>query len=249
MLKKVEGIVLKTKDYGESHQIVIIFSETLGKVAFMARGSKKTRSRFGAVTEPFSQALFVFFMGSGMATLSQADLIHSHHQIRSDLLLTAYGAYWLDIMDKVTEEKESHPSLYHFLVSALQLLEQGTDPEILTRIVELRVMDHAGFRPVLHQCVQCQSTSRPVRFSIRQGGFLCKNCVEIDPQSFPVTEAVAKIFPLLHAINIQRLGEVNVKTETNRQLEKMIQAFMDEYLSIPFKSRSILKQIQKSWDT
>lgn len=248
MLKKVEGIVLRTKDYGESHQVVIIFSETIGKVAFMARGSKKTRSRFGAVTEPFSQALFVFFMGSGMATLSQADLIHSHHQIRSDLLLTAYGAYWLDLVDKVTEEKEPNPPLYHFLVTALQLLEQGTDPDILTRIVELRVMDLAGFRPVLHQCVQCRSTHRPVRFSVRQGGFLCKNCVEVDPQSFPVTEAVAKVFPLLHAISIQRLGEVKVRMETKKQLETMIHAFMDEYLSVPLKSRNILKQIQKSWD-
>jgi DNA repair protein RecO (recombination protein O) len=248
MLKKVEGIVLKARDYGESHQILTVLTEYQGKVAMMARGSKKTKSRFSAVTEPFTQAHFVFFSsGSGIATLSQADLIHSHHVLRSDLLLTAYGAYWLDLIDKCTEEREPHPPLYRLLASALHRLEQGTDPEILTRIVELRVMKIAGYTPVLNVCVHCRNDKRPVRFSIRQGGFLCQNCQVQDLEALPVSPACARILPVLDRLDLSRLGEVKVKPETNEQLEKMIRSFMQEYLPIQSKTWALLEQIRKTW--
>ncbi|MBA4493163.1 DNA repair protein RecO [Paenactinomyces guangxiensis] len=248
MLHKVEGIVLKAKDYGESHQIVLIFTEYQGKIAVMARGSKKTKSRFGAVTEPFTQAHFVWFSGgSGMGTLSQADLIHSRRLIRSDLLLTAYGAYWLDLIDKCTEEKEPNPPLYRFLASALDKLENGTDPDILTRIVELRVMGVSGVQPVLHHCVNCRSNRRPVSFSVSQGGFLCADCQSVDRDAFPISEASARILPLLSRIELDRLGEIKVKPETKEQLERMNHAFMDEYLPFHLKSREILNQIRQNW--
>ncbi|SEN04693.1 DNA repair protein RecO [Lihuaxuella thermophila] len=248
MLQKVEGIVLRARDYGESHQVILIFSEYQGKIAVMARGSKKPKSRFGAVTEPFTEAHFVYFTGgSGMPTLSQADLIHSHHLIRSDLLLTAYGAYWLDLIDKCTEEKEPCPGLYRFLTLALKKLESGTDPDILTRMVELRIMRIAGYQPVLHHCANCRQQHRPVRFSIRQGGFLCADCQNQDPESLPLTEATARILPLLERIPLEQLGEVKVKPETKEQLERIVHAFMEEYFPFKLKSLTLLKQIRQSW--
>lgn len=247
MLHKVEGIVLRARDYGESHQVVLIFSEYQGKFALMARGSKKTKSRFGAVTEPFTQAHFVCFSGGGMPSLSQADLIHSHHAIRSDLLLTAYGAYWLDLVDKCTEEKEAHPVLYRFLVSALNKLESGTDPDILTRIVELRMLEIAGYKPILDQCAHCHGIHRPVRFSVRQGGFLCPDCEHQDAEAMLISEATARILPILQRIPLDRLGEIKVKPETKEQLEKVIHSFMEEYFPLRLKSLSLLQQIRKSW--
>jgi DNA repair protein RecO (recombination protein O) len=247
MLQKFEGIVLKAKDYGESNQVVLIFTEYQGKFAVMARGSKKTKSRFGAVTEPFTHAHFVCFTGSGMATLSQADLIYSHHLLRSDLLLTSYGAYWLDLIDKCTEEKEPVPPLFRFLALALHKLEAGTDPDILTRIVELRCMQAAGYQPVLHHCVSCHSTDRPVRFSVTQGGFLCGECQVQDLQAIPVSEAASKILPLIQKIDLHRLGDVKVKAETKEQIEQMIHAFMNEYMPLKLKSQAVLNQIRKTW--
>lgn len=247
MLNKFEGIVLKARDYGESHQIVTVFTEFLGKVALMARGSKKTKSRFSAVTEPFTVAHFVSFGGGGIVSLSQADLLDSHHGIRSDLLLTTYGAYWFELIDKSLAEKEPHPAFYRLLKTLLSRLEQGTDPEILTRVIELRILSLAGSAPVLDHCAHCRQDSRPVRFSVTQGGFLCEACAHLDPRGLSVSPAVARILPLLGHLAPERMGEVTVKAETNEQLETLLRAFMQEHLPWECKSHALLDSIRKTW--
>lgn len=250
MLNRFKGVVLKTKDYGESHQIVTIFSEFQGKLAVMARGAKKTKSRFGAVTEPFTHAEFICFFGSGIPNLSQADLIHSYHIVRSDLLLTAYGSYWLELVDKLMEEKEANPPLYRMLISALNKLEKGTDPDILTRVMELRMMRIAGIAPVLNGCAHCgNKESRPVRFSIRRGGFLCRECETQDLEAFSLTPAVIHLLPLLDQVPIDRLGKVSVKPDTKALLEQINRQFIHEHLSIDFKSAQVLNQIRKVWQS
>ncbi|MGA8943103.1 MAG: DNA repair protein RecO [Thermoactinomyces sp.] len=247
MLKKFEGIVLKARDYGESNQILTVFTRYQGKIAIMARGSKKTRSRFGAVTEPFTRAHFVTFGTGNILTLSQADLIHSYHLLRSDLLLMAYGAYWVEIIDKTTEDKEPCPPLYEMLVLLLSRLEQKTDPDILTFILELRILEMAGYTPVLDSCVSCHESKRPARFSVRQGGFLCEQCQSQDPEALPVSEASARILPTLLKMDLRRLGEVKIRQETRKQLEKIIRSFVAEYLPVRLKSLHLLEQLKGSW--
>ncbi len=247
MLSKFEGIVFRAKDYGESNQIVLVFTEQFGKISLMARGSKKPKSRFRAVTEPFTLAQFICFTGSGMPTLSQADLIKPRHLLRSDLLLTAYGAYWFELIDKLLSEKEPHSLVYRLLDHGLDHLEKGTDPDVLTRIIELNMLGVAGYQPVLDRCVQCSATTDLTHFSIRQGGFLCKKCRSVDGHAFSLQPAVVRILPLLQRIELRRLGEVSVKPETNQQLESVLSAFIDEYLSGPWKSRQILQQFKQTW--
>ncbi|MBA4547744.1 DNA repair protein RecO [Thermoactinomyces intermedius] len=247
MLNKYEGIVLKARDYGESHQILTVYTKNQGKVSFMARGSKKTKSRFGAVTEPFTRAHFVSFGNGNIATLSQADLISSHHLLRSDLLLTAYGAYWLELIDKTTEEKEADPFLYDLLTSLLEHLEQKKDPDILTFILELSVLKTAGYTPVTDRCVSCGSGRHPVRFSIRQGGWLCERCQDQDQNGILVSVASIRILRILQQVDPHRLGKIDVKPETKEQLEKMIRGFVEEYLPVRLKSLQLLEQFKKIW--
>lgn len=245
MFHQFEGIVLRAIRYRESDQIVTVFTQNRGKMAFMARGSKKMRSRFGSVTEPFTKAAFLCFGGSGMLTLSQADLIDSHQDIRSDLLLTAYGAYWVELIDKLTEERELTSMLYHLFEAALQKLVEGTDADILTRIMELRIMEQTGFKPVLHQCVQCQATSLLVGFSVRQGGLLCNICRnESRDPIIAVSESTARILVTLQRIDLGRLGKISVREETKSQLEKVLEMFMAEYVHTEMKSRKVLKQMK-----
>ena len=149
-----------------------------------------------------------------MGTLSQGELISSHHGLRSDLLLTATAAYLVELLDRMTEEKDPSPALYRLLSSTLDQLEEGTDPEILSRIFELKVLEAAGYRPVLDKCAFCGSRDRPVRFSVRQGGFLCSDCLHRDPHTLPLSETAARLLRLLQRITPDRIGEVRVKEET-----------------------------------
>jgi len=244
VLETFNGIVLRARDYGESHQIVHIFSEQRGKFAFMARGSKKPKSRFRAVTEPFTEGQFICFVGSGLPNLSQGDILNSHRILSTDLMKSCYGAYWFELIDRLLTENESHPGFYRFLSQMLTRLEQEENHEILTRIFELRIMDVAGYRPVFHQCANCQAKSSPYHFSAALGGFLCANCLKLDPRAMPISQAVERILPLLQTVQVKRLGKIQVKKETEKQLQETIDAFMTEHIGMEFKAKKMIEQLK-----
>ncbi len=245
MLVHTEGIVIRTRDYGEAGKIVTFFTPDHGKLAAVARGAKKPKSRLSAVTQPFTLGRYLFFLGSGLATLSQGEITNSHHSLRADLLLAAYSAYLVELLDRMTVEKEPAPSLFRLLSLTLEYLEKGVNPEILSRIFELRVLASAGLKPVLDRCTVCSSKKYPFHFSVRQGGFICIHCLDQDPNYLSLDPATARILQLLARIDPARLGEVKVKSKTERQLEQALRLFIDEYADIPMKSRSFLQQLRR----
>lgn len=244
MLQKFNGIVLKAKDYGESNQIISVFSDMYGKISIMARGSKKPRSRFSAITEPFTEAQFICYVGSGMATLSQGDINNAHRRIAAELLRTAYGAYWFELIDRLLTDKDPQPALFHMLSQLLTRLEEGTNPEILTRLFELRMMAVAGYQPVFEHCVNCRKVKMPFRLSVIQGGFLCSDCHSLDRQALSITPAVAKILPILQTIELNRLGTIEVKPQTEQMLKEVVHRFMQEYIPVEFKTKTILERLK-----
>lgn len=250
MIIKLQGIVLRNQSYGESDHLLFTFSRERGKVNMIVRGSKKPRSRFGAVTEPFTIADFVCYQHSpsSMPSLSQADIIHHNQTIRSDLLLTAYGAYWMELVDRVIVEKEPSLALYHQLGVLLSQLNDGKDQEILTRLLELAVLTAAGYKPVLSQCANCGATwqnGEAAAFSLAQGGMVCTKCKT--PRDIEITPATAYYLRILHDLSANQLGNVNIKWETKRDMETVLQYYLDSQLEIKAKSRAILRQLRSTW--
>ncbi|TKI95195.1 DNA repair protein RecO, partial [Bacillus wiedmannii] len=106
MFQKVEGIVIRTTDYGETNKIVTIFSRELGKVSAMARGAKKPKSRLASVSQLMTHGNFLIQMGSGLGTLQQGEIISTMKEIREDIFLTAYASFIVELTDKATEDKK-----------------------------------------------------------------------------------------------------------------------------------------------
>ncbi|WP_044642386.1 DNA repair protein RecO [Risungbinella massiliensis] len=248
MLIRLEGFVMRARDYGESHKIVTVFSETHGKISFVARGAKKSRSRFGAVTEPFTKALFVCFASNpkSMPTLSSADLLESNYALRSDLLLTSVGAYWLELADKLLVEKEPDSTLFYLLSDSFQMLQENKDIDILTRILEMAFLQRAGYQPIFHECVTCGRREGLRKVSVLQGGMLCMEHSYLDSQAIPISEKTAKLLSLIQRITPDRLGKVELQAETKKEMEKVLQGFFDEYVTANFATRKIWHTMRDS---
>jgi DNA repair protein RecO (recombination protein O) len=243
MLAKAEGIVLRTVDYGEGNKIITVFTKEMGKIGMVARGARKTKSKLGAVSQPFTVAHFIFYLGTGLATISQGEIIESHSKIRNDLYKAAYAAYLLELTDRMTEEKQRIPALYEALCSILKQMEDGKDSEMLTRIFELKALSTFGYHPSFENCMACGRGIAPWLFSVRESGLLCAGCRYKDPYAMSIGEQIPRILQLLQRIDIKNLGEIRIKESTREQLKKVIQSFMDEYVGIVFKSRVVLEQI------
>ncbi|WP_438446235.1 DNA repair protein RecO [Gorillibacterium sp. sgz5001074] len=246
MLYKVEGIVIRSMDYGEGHKIISVYTREAGKMSVMVRGAKKLNSRFGAITQLFTYGQFVFYKGnSAMGNLNAGEIIDSHQKLREDLMKGAYAAYIAEMVEKLTGENEPNGMLFTQLEAAFGGIGEGKPPAFIAHVMEMKMLGLSGYLPELDQCVSCGRTEGDMALSFQGGGLLCPSCRGRDPQALLPGPGTLKLLRLLRHVDLRRLGQVEMKPATERQLKQCMRGLTDMYLDSRWKSRSFLDQMEK----
>lgn len=247
MLKEAEGIVIRTRDYGEGHAIVTLFTREQGKMAVVARGVKKTRSRLAFLCQPFTHGRFLFFQGGGMPSLSQGEVLHAFRGLGGDLLNTAYAGYITELVDRLTGELEPHPGLFAQYLEALHAIESGADRQVIARIMEMKLLTVAGYLPQLDHCLRCRARlAQAFWFDIGAGGIICSDCARHATQLLPLSSASLRLLRLFRQIDLRNLGKVSLKQETRRQLEQVMSGLLETHAGIASKARAFIQQLEET---
>ncbi|HVM63583.1 MAG TPA: DNA repair protein RecO [Acidimicrobiales bacterium] len=174
-LYRDRGVVLRTYRLGEADRIVVIFTEGHGKVRAVAKGVRKTKSRFGARLEPTSHVALLLYEGRELDVVTQADSIDHHPAVRADLGRLAKATAVVEAVDHVSQDREPDANLYRMLVGALRALEHRDSP-LLVPAFYWKVLAAEGVAPLLESCARCGATSDLVAFDLVEGGVLCRAC-------------------------------------------------------------------------
>ena len=194
-LYRERGIVLRTIKLGEADRIVSIATEGRGKVRAVAKGVRKTKSRFGSRLEPMSHVSLQLYAGRGdLDTVTQAETIDHFRSVREDLDRLAQATSMLEAVDQVSQEREANPRLYQMLVGALRALAARPVAPLIVPAFFWKLLALEGSQPLLDQCARCGAEDDLVAFELGQGGVLCRSC----RQGIPVSpEALALVRRIL----------------------------------------------------
>ena len=178
---KEQGIVLRSMKLGEADKIVTILTQGSGKVRAVAKGVRKTTSRFGARLEPFTHVNLMLYRGSGsLDTITQAEILSPHRQIRDDLSLFAAAETMVEAVDKVAEEHERNVPLVLLLLNGLRALDaRPQDPTIVAESFLLKLLSLSGFHPALTACAVCGAPDVRL-WSAGLGGAVCAGCSDAE---------------------------------------------------------------------
>jgi len=248
MLYRVEGIVIRSMDYGEGNKIITLCTENTGKIGVLVRGAKKVKSRHAALTQLFTLGEYVFFRnGTGLGTLNAGEISVSHHRLRGDLYMAAYASYACELLDRILLDEETGSFWFQQLKACLGELEEGKDPGIILNVYEMKMLQTAGYAPVLDACVSCgrSQSEDELLISPRLGGVLCTYCRHVDPQALKVTPRTLKLLRIFERLDLRKLGNIDVKQETKLELKKVMRSFIDMQLGVNLKSRNFLDQMDK----
>lgn len=171
-LYRDHGVVLRTYKLGESDRIVSFMTERHGKVRAVAKGVRKTRSKFGSRLEPISHVAVQFYEGRELDIVTQAESIDHFRPIRDDLGRIGRAVTMLEAVDHLAMEREPNAELYRMLVGALRTLATRTSPLVLAGFT-WKLLALEGFRPVVETCVVCEEDEALVAFDPMEGGLLC----------------------------------------------------------------------------
>ncbi|MRG86624.1 DNA repair protein RecO [Salinibacillus xinjiangensis] len=247
-MEKVEGIVIRTQDYSETHKIVTLFTKERGKVGLIARGAKKPKSQMAALTQPFVYGVFLIQPSRNLGTLYQGDVTHSMRKMREDIIKTAYAAYLAELTDKVLENQAPDPFLFDQLLHTFERIENDDSPEIIAMIYELKIFEKGGFAPELRYCVNCGRDEGITHFSITEGGFLCSNCSYMDERAVMLNKSLFKILQAIRFVNVERIGKVTIKEENRKKLRQLLDAYYDHFGGFYLRSRKFLQQLDIFYD-
>ena len=174
MLYRDEAVVLRTHKLGEADRIVVLLCKQRGKVRAVAKGVRKTRSRFGARLEPPGHVALQLYEGRSLDTVTQAESIDLHPGIRGDLARMTDAMALLEAVDQVTEEGQPSPALLTMLVGALRTLDARSSP-LLVGAFYWKLLAQEGVTPQLDACVRCGAEGPLVAFDPPEGA-LCATC-------------------------------------------------------------------------
>ena len=192
-LYRDSGVVLRTIRLGEADRIVTFLTEGRGKVRAVAKGVRKTKSRFGSRLEPISHVALQLYEGRELDTVTQAETLDHFRPIREDLERVSRATALLEVADQVAQEGEPNGALYRMLVGALRALSANSSPLLVTGFY-WKLLSLEGFHPMLEECAGCGNDGPFVAFDLTEGGVLCRNCRRGQPIS---GEALAMIRRIL----------------------------------------------------
>ncbi|CAM4240422.1 MULTISPECIES: DNA repair protein RecO [Paenibacillus] len=247
MLYRVEGIVIRSMDYGEGNKIITLCTESGGKVGVLVRGAKKPKSRHAALVQPFTFGQYVYFRNTGLGTLNAGEIVESYHELREDLVKASYASYACELLDRVLQDEETGTFWFKQLKACLQALKDEKDPVVITSLYEMKILQASGYGPQFDECISCNQ-ERPdeqLFISPRLGGVLCRACKHFDPPAMSVSPKALKLLRLFAQLDLQRLGNISVSESTRDEIKKLMRAFMDHQLGLNLKSRSFLDQMEK----
>ncbi len=178
-----EAVVLRTHKLGEADRIITMLTRSHGKVRAVAKGVRRTSSKFGGRLEPFTHVDLQIATGRTLDVITQAVTLHPYAEpLGQDYERYTTGEVMIEAADRLVSE-EGQPALrqYQLLLGALQALTAGTSdgprpPAMVMDAYLLRAISLAGYAPSLSDCARCGAVGPHDAFSPVLGGVVCRRC-------------------------------------------------------------------------
>jgi DNA repair protein RecO (recombination protein O) len=198
-LYRDEAIVLRTQKLGEADRIITLLTRGTGRVRAVAKGVRRTTSRFGSRLEPFTHVDLQLAEGRSLDVVTQAEtLAPLGARLGSDYERYTAGTVMLETAERlVVEDKEPALQQFLLLVGALRTLAAGERPPsaVLDSFL-LRSLSVAGYAPSFDACARCGQEGPHRAFNPAAGGMLCGGCRALGSAS-PAPETVTLLAALL----------------------------------------------------
>jgi DNA repair protein RecO (recombination protein O) len=220
-LYRTEAIVLGRLDYGEADRILTVYTPGRGKFRVIAKGARRPLSRLGPHLEYFTRCRLMLAKGRELDTVTGAETVDAHLGLRDNLDAFGHASHLVEVMNRLTQDRQENEAAYDLLASSLRLLSEGVDPFVVSRHYELAILTLFGFRPELYGCVSCRSelAAVPNGFSSRLGGALCPLCRTADGGSRLLSVNAQKFLRTLDRQGLATAARLPLSGDLRAELE------------------------------
>lgn len=242
------GIIMYRQDYRERDLLVKILTDKIGPAMFFIKNAKKRGFRMTADILPFTHGTYIGSLDNdGLSFINVASDTAQYKNIASDINKNAYVTYILALVDSAFNDGRSIGAWFNQVATALKLIDNGYDEQVITNIIETQLLVAFGVAPVWDQCVVCGRDDIPLDFSEKYGGMLCQNHWHLDEHRMYLDRKTVYYLQRFATINLQRLNAIRINEKTKRRLQLVLDTIYDNQVGLNLKSKRFIRQMHK-WE-
>ena len=246
-LYRCNAIVLGRIEFGEADRILTLYSRQHGKFRAIAKGARRPLSRLGPHLEYFSHIKLMLARGRELDVVTGAETEDAFLGIRSDLDAFGHASHMVEILTRLTQDRQENVALFDRLASSLRLLAEGVDPFHVTRHYELALLALLGYRPELYQCIECRSDLQPAshQFTTEMGGFLCEGCRGRESGARVVSVDAQKYLRALDRRGLAGAIHIRIEEPLQAELEGWLGGYLRHIAERDLGSLRVLHELKK----
>ena len=237
-----QAVVLRTQKLGEADRIITLFTKEHGRIKAVAKGVRRTKSKFGARLEPTSYVDLQLYAGKSLDIVTEVTSIENFGEaLSADYKNWTTANSILEAAERFTEN-EHEPALQQFnlVVGALRALAHGTyDSSLILDAYLLRSLSVAGFAPSMTNCSRCDKPGPHKYFSLVGGGSVCVDC-KPSAAATPTPETLQLMADLLTG---EWHGAIDSEPKSRREASGLIAAYLQWHLERGLRSLPLVERI------
>ena len=238
----VKGLVLNETNYSDSSKILNVLTSEYGLIGIISKGCRNLKSKLRGASRKLVYGTFHFYYKeNGLSTLISIDVISDYPKTIMDLEKVVYASYLLDLTRQVVKQSKDKDILT-LIISALDKIEKGLNPSVITSILELKYLDFLGVSPIVTGCAICGKTTNIVSLSPTAGGFICKDCYQNEGY---YSEKAIKLLQMYYYVDLEKITKIDVNSKVNEEINKFLEDYYDRYTGIYLNSKKMLKNVIK----
>ena len=243
--EKSEAIVLHTYNLTESSKIAVLLTPLRGKVRAVAKGVRRTKSKFGSALESIShvEVQLHFKEDRDLQTLSQAETRDPFSPIRSDLSRLGLASVMCELMELFVQENEESSRPFVLLLLSLKALA-GMSKNHTSLMISfyMRLLDVSGLLPEVNQCVRCgRRFQAQVYLDGSAGGALCHGCSAGSGEK--ISAGSLKIMQRLHSADWSMLERIRVPAASATEILHALNIYICHYTGRELKTAKFLRSL------
>lgn len=243
------AIVLFKQNHKEHDVIVKLLTLEHGKQMFFVRGFHNGSHVLKPALQPFSIARFIGKInGNGLSFLSEYKALNSLKKAHGDIFIEAYLSYMVNLIDAVIDDRIVHRDIFYLLFDAIKQVEQNKDIEIVTLILELKLLYFFGVSVNLDGCVFTGEKHCQLDFSFKYNGLISSAYYNQDNYRLRANPNAIYLLQKLNQVKLSQLGQVKISAKMKQELRQIVDSIYHEYVNIQLKSKKFIDELNQ-WHT
>lgn len=247
-LEEVQAFVLSARKHRERDFLVKLFTEQYGQLMFFVRGTKNPNNKLKHAIQPFAHGTYIAdIREEGLCFMRDAKDVSPFSTVQLDIFKNAYATYMCGLADAALEDRTPDPRLFQEMLLGLQMMDEEMDAEIIMNLFEVRFLRYFGVMPEFRGCVICGRTEGAFDYSSKHHGLLCPQHFYEDERRLHAHPRAIHFIRMFSAVSLEKVGNINVKEETKKEIRAVIDQLYDELVGLKLKSKRFIDHMHE-WE-